>query len=180
MMDSDRVRVKRKTLEMVLQQCQIAIQQLASGCEDDDDDDDRREDDCELDSVPLDSTGTSSTPAYCDTDTPEFYDVLKSRLECPDFLKKLEKASLPQNMTEESSSWDMISENDLWEGGNVELDSEDYVLVSQEDIMEGIAAFMAAYLSSLKQTKCLARHSLSKRRRASLGRLSMEQKLSTM
>ncbi|XP_075516850.1 uncharacterized protein LOC142551475 isoform X1 [Primulina tabacum] len=160
MMDSDRVRVKRKTLEMVLQQCQIAIQQLASGCEDDDDDDDRREDDCELDSVPLDSTGTSSTPAYCDTDTPEFYDVLKSRLECPDFLKKLEKASLPQNMTEESSSWDMISENDLWEGGNVELDSEDYVLVSQEDIMEGIAAFMAAYLSSLKQTKDLTPNQL--------------------
>ncbi|XP_073155944.1 uncharacterized protein [Henckelia pumila] len=159
-MDSDRVRVKRKTLEMVLQQCQIAIQQLASGC--DDDDDDGRDDVCELDSVPEDPTGTSSDPANCDTDTPEFYDLLKSRLECPDFLKKLEnaQASLPQNMTEEGSSWDMISENDLWEGGNVELDSEDYVLVSQEDIMEGIAAFMAAYLSSLKQTKDLTPNQL--------------------
>lgn len=54
---------------------------------------------------------------------------------------------------EEGSSWDMVNENDLWEGGNVELDPEDYVLVGQEDIMDGIASFMAAYLLSLKQTK---------------------------
>lgn len=47
----------------------------------------------------------------------------------------------------------MVSENDLWEGGNVELDPDDYVLVGQEDIMDGIASFMAAYLLSLKQTK---------------------------
>lgn len=54
---------------------------------------------------------------------------------------------------EEGSSWDMVSENDLWEGGNPELDGEDYVLVRQEDIVDGIACFMAAYLLSLKQTK---------------------------
>lgn len=46
----------------------------------------------------------------------------------------------------------MVDENDLWDG-NVELDPEDYVLVGQEDIMDGIATFMAAYLLSLKQTK---------------------------
>ncbi|XP_073046458.1 uncharacterized protein [Primulina eburnea] len=162
-MESGRVRVKRKTLEMVLQQCQIAIQQLASGDDVDGDGDDDRDDDCELDSIPQDSsTGTSSEPANCDTDTPEFYDVLKSRVECPDFLKKLEnaQASIQRNMTEEGGSWDMISEHDLWEGGDVELGSEDYVLVSQEDIMEGIAAFMAAYLSSLKQTKDLTPNQL--------------------
>lgn len=45
----------------------------------------------------------------------------------------------------------MVSENDLWEGS--ELDQEDFVLVRQEDIVEGIACFMAAYLLSLKQTK---------------------------
>lgn len=54
---------------------------------------------------------------------------------------------------EENSSWDIVNENDLWDGGNDESDPEDYVLVGQEDIMDGIASFMAAYLLSLKQTK---------------------------
>lgn len=54
---------------------------------------------------------------------------------------------------DEGSSWDMVSENDLWEGGNDDVDPEEYVLVGQEDIMDGIASFMAAYLLSLKQTK---------------------------
>lgn len=56
-------------------------------------------------------------------------------------------------VVEEGSSWDMVNENDLWEGGDPELDGEDYVLVRQEDIVDGIACFMAAYLLSLKQTK---------------------------
>ncbi|KAL2229076.1 UNVERIFIED_CONTAM: hypothetical protein Sindi_1887300 [Sesamum indicum] len=150
----DRVRIKRKTLEAMLQQCQLALQQLASGCDVDDDDDD--DVDGESD-VPQDSGDTSSPPASCETDTTEvkFYDLLKSRVECADFLKKLEnaRATFPENIAEEGSSWDMVSENDLWEGGNVELDPEDYVLVGQEDIMDGIASFMAAYLLSLKQTK---------------------------
>lgn len=47
----------------------------------------------------------------------------------------------------------MINDNDLWEGGISDLDQENYVLVRQEDIVEGIACFMAAYLLSLKQTK---------------------------
>lgn len=56
-------------------------------------------------------------------------------------------------MPEEGSSWDMVSDTDLWEGGSTEVDQEDYVLVRQEDIVEGIACFMATYLISLKQTK---------------------------
>lgn len=56
-------------------------------------------------------------------------------------------------MTEDGNSWDMISDNDLWESENIDSDQEDYVLVRQEDIVEGIACFMAAYLLSLKQTK---------------------------
>ncbi|GFS44013.1 hypothetical protein Acr_00g0088110 [Actinidia rufa] len=88
---------------------------------------------------------------------PVLCDLLKSRVECPDFLEKLESAqlSLPQNIAEEVSSWDVISENDLWDGGSNELDHEDYVLVSQEDIMEGIACFVTTYLLSLDQTKSL-------------------------
>lgn len=54
---------------------------------------------------------------------------------------------------EEGSSWDMVNKNDLWDIENADLDEDDYVLVKQEDIVEGIACFMAAYLSSLKQTK---------------------------
>lgn len=56
-------------------------------------------------------------------------------------------------VAEEGSSWDVISENDLWEAEIDESDQEDYVLVREEDIVEGIACFMAAYLLSLKQTK---------------------------
>lgn len=56
---------------------------------------------------------------------------------------------------EEGSSWDMVNDKDLWEGegGNVEDDQEDYVVVRQEDILDGMACFMAAYLLSLKETK---------------------------
>lgn len=57
------------------------------------------------------------------------------------------------DLTEEGSSWDMITENDLWEGESIDGAEEEYVVVSQDDIVEGIACFMAAYLLSLKQTK---------------------------
>ncbi|KAL2489044.1 hypothetical protein Fot_42336 [Forsythia ovata] len=85
----------------------------------------------------------------------QFCDLLQSMVEGTDFLEKLEnaQASLPQNMAEEGSSWDVVSEKDLWEVGNLESDGEDFVFVRQEDIVEGIACFMAAYLLSLKQTK---------------------------
>lgn len=56
-------------------------------------------------------------------------------------------------VAEEGNSWDLIGENDLWEGQRDDLDQEDYVLVRQEDVVEGIACFMAAYLLSIKQTK---------------------------
>jgi hypothetical protein len=37
---------------------------------------------------------------------------------------------------------------------NIADDSDDgYVLVKQEDVVDGISCFMAAYLLSLKQTK---------------------------
>lgn len=58
----DRVRVKRKTLEAVLQQCHLALQHLASGSDDDEDD---------ILEVPLDSADTSSPLTSCDSDTTE-------------------------------------------------------------------------------------------------------------
>lgn len=67
-------------------------------------------------------------------------------------------------MQEEGNSWDVINDNDLWEDGNidgdVESDQNSYVFVRQEDIMEGIACFMATYLPSLQQTRVCG-HSLN-------------------
>ncbi|KAK6938082.1 hypothetical protein RJ641_031590 [Dillenia turbinata] len=142
--DKDQIRVKRKSLQAVLEQCQRALELLSNaGC--DDEDDDANEDEG--------STEGSSSP-YRDRETDELCDLLKSRVECPDFLQKLETAqvTVPQNVIEECSSWDVVSETDIWDGENTE-NQEDYVLVRQEDIVEGIACFMAAYLLSLKQTK---------------------------
>ncbi|XP_061372072.1 uncharacterized protein LOC133314593 isoform X2 [Gastrolobium bilobum] len=141
--DLDPLRVKRKTLEAVLLQCQRALELINTT-----DSADVDEDDCDVE-----TSTSSSTP---DPETDELCDMLKSRVECPAFLEKLECAqvSVSQNSAE-GNSWDMISENDLWEGEDVDSDQEDYVLVRQEDIVEGIACFMAAYLLSLKQTKDL-------------------------
>lgn len=69
--DLGRVRVKRKTLEAVLQQCQMALELLSStGCIDEqveDDDDDSLKDGAE------DSTGSSSPLPCCDKETDEVY-----------------------------------------------------------------------------------------------------------
>lgn len=155
----DQVRVKRKTLEAVLEQCQRALEMISNtGCIDDDDKD--SDDGADSDGVDERTDGSS---APCDKETDELCNLLKSRVECPDFLQKLESAqvSVPQNITEEGSSWDMVNENDLWEYGNTDVEEEEeYVLVRQEDIVEGIACFMAAYLLSLKQTKDLTPNQL--------------------
>ncbi|KAG6784332.1 hypothetical protein POTOM_010023 [Populus tomentosa] len=147
--DKDQVRVRRKTLVVVLEQCQRALELLNNT--------DSVEESREVESSP--SRDCSST-SFGDREADELCDLLKSRVECPEFLEKLELecAQLPgsQNITEDGSSWDMVSGDDLWEGENDGSDQEDYVLVQQEDIVEGIACFMAAYLLSLKQTKDLA------------------------
>ncbi|CAJ2652165.1 uncharacterized protein LOC123920099 [Trifolium pratense] len=141
--DPSPVRVKRKTLQTVLEQCQRALELINASSDDDEDDDV---------SVSNDEPLPSTRP---DPEADQLCDLLKSRLECPDFLEKLEcaQASVYQNTVEEGNSWDLISENDLWEGDDSE--EEDYVLVRQDDIVDGIACFMAAYLLSLKKTKDL-------------------------
>ncbi|KAG9137439.1 hypothetical protein Leryth_020633 [Lithospermum erythrorhizon] len=137
-------KMKRQTLEAMLEQFRQTLELLSTtGCVDDADDGDLE--------------GQSSTPIDCEAD--KFCDLLKSRVECLDFLEKLEsaQASIPQSMTgmpKEGSSWDIVNENDIWGSGDIELD-KDYVLVRQEDIVDGIACFMAAYLLSLKETKDL-------------------------
>ncbi|CAN1185408.1 hypothetical protein LINPERHAP2_LOCUS37531 [Linum perenne] len=166
--DKDRLRVKRKTLQAVLEQCQRALESL----NDNNDDDDSSLPDLE-DYREKQLSRQSSLDSLRDREADELCDLLKSRVECPDFLEKLESAqlSVPPDTTgmssdsacfvgEECSSWDMVSENDLWEGEMGNSEQEDFVLVRQEDIVEGIAGFMAAYLLSLKQTKDLTPNQL--------------------
>ncbi|XP_028802200.1 uncharacterized protein LOC114757347 isoform X2 [Neltuma alba] len=156
--EKDRVLVRRKTLEAVLEQCQRALELLNSTDGDGDD-----VESCEGEALVADDErrleGSSSMRA--DREAEELCDLLKSRVECPAFLEKLEcaQASVSQNAAD-GNSWDVISDNDLWEGENIDSDQEDYVLVRQEDIVEGIACFMAAYLFSLKQTKDLTPNQL--------------------
>ncbi|KAG8493601.1 hypothetical protein CXB51_011757 [Gossypium anomalum] len=150
--EKDQVRVKRKTLQAVLEECQRALE-LLSNCEDGDGEGkDEVNHQGELNGVDL----------RRDQEADELCDLLKSRVQCPDFLEKLECAQVPvpENIAEDGSSWDMVNPNDLWGDENGDLDQEDYVLVMQDDIVEGIACFMAAYLLSLKQTKDLSPNQL--------------------
>ncbi|XP_027905161.1 uncharacterized protein LOC114164625 isoform X2 [Vigna unguiculata] len=146
--DPDPFRVKRKTLEAVLLQCQRALE-LIDAASPSSSSAEVEEEDCVAD-------GEAEAIACTDPHADQLRDMLKSRVECPAFLQKLEcaQASVSKNI-DEGNSWDMIGENDLWEGQRDDLDQEDYVLVRQEDIVEGIACFMAAYLLSIKQTKDL-------------------------
>ncbi|TYI82675.1 hypothetical protein E1A91_D05G236700v1 [Gossypium mustelinum] len=153
--EKDQVRVTRKTLQAVLEQCQRAIESISNseGGIDDDDEDDKDD---------MDPQGEASGAGLQrDQEVDELCDLLKSRVQCSDFLEKLECARVPisENVSE-GSSWDMVNDNDLWEDKDLDLDQEDYVLVRQEDIVEGIACFMAAYLLSLKQTKDLSPNQL--------------------
>ncbi|XP_077224688.1 uncharacterized protein LOC143857995 [Tasmannia lanceolata] len=156
--ERDQVKVRKETLQAILDQCQRALELL------------KKEDDCGGVSEEYDedssSSSTSSSQCGGDSETDELCDLLKSRVESPNFLEKLGSIhmSSSHNLAEEGSSWDVVSETDLWEGGHIEgeieSDQEGYVLVREEDIMEGIARFMAEYLLSLKQTKELTPNQL--------------------
>jgi len=60
------------------------------------------------------------------------------------------KTSLFFGTVESDTSWDIIKSVDLWEDGDLD---DGYVLVKQEDVVDGITSFMAAYLLSLKRTE---------------------------
>ncbi|KAF8024786.1 hypothetical protein BT93_F1844 [Corymbia citriodora subsp. variegata] len=154
------VRVKRETLQAVLEQCQRALESLSNGeVEEDGDGGGGGDGDGSVPEVEPGGDGLAIPRSDCEAD--ELCDLLKSRVECPDFLEKLESAqvSIPCNAAEEGGTWDIVSEDDLWEDENLDPSEQDYVVVRQEDIVEGMASFMAAYLLSLKQTKLFARHS---------------------
>ncbi|KAG1366589.1 hypothetical protein COCNU_13G003790 [Cocos nucifera] len=164
----EQVQVRRRTLEALLEQCRLALELLQ---------------DADLDPDPARGAAAGeeegSTPrSLCTVDqeldekvkAPSFVkqlsDLLKSKVQSSDFLEKLgsNNKSVPHNMSDENASWDMVSMTDLWGdkhiGGDDESDPDGYVLVKQEDIVEGIACFMAECLLSLKQTKELTPNQL--------------------
>ncbi|KAJ8461422.1 hypothetical protein OPV22_034348 [Ensete ventricosum] len=167
--EEEQMRVRRRTLQAVLEQCRAALELLQDS---ELGRDPTRDADMEkAEEVPEeDDAGDRSNPASPSAagyETDELCDLLKSRVESHDFLQKLgnSKISVPHSISaDDSASWDFVNAIEFWEdehvNGDNESEQDDYVLVRQEDIVDGIASFMAAYLLSLKQTKDLTPNQL--------------------
>ncbi|RCV12036.1 hypothetical protein SETIT_2G235800v2 [Setaria italica] len=109
-----------------------------------------------------DDAASSSVASDSDYETTQMCDLLKSKVESLEFLKKLDgiqKSVYQDGTVEPDVSWDIIKAVDLWEDDDPD---DGYVLVKQEDIVDGITSFMAAYLLSLKKTKDLSPDQLQK------------------
>ncbi|XP_062221788.1 uncharacterized protein LOC133921076 isoform X2 [Phragmites australis] len=170
----EELKLRRKTLETVLEQCQRALEMmredgLGEAAEEGENpkEEVKEEEGCGV--ADGDGCGDEGAepppPSDADYETDELCDLLKSRVQSPEFLEKLDNIhkSVYQHGADETVSWDIISATDIWDDKsmNVSDDSEDgYVLVKQEDIVDGIACFMAAYLLSLKETKDLTPNQL--------------------
>ncbi|ONK60832.1 uncharacterized protein A4U43_C08F23190 [Asparagus officinalis] len=150
-METDRLRLRKKTLQSVLEQCQRTLDHLKESDPKNPNSTAKEREDEEERGSGGDCSNDSSTDSDYDSD--ELCGLVKSKVDSPDFLAKLGSI----HMTDDNASWDMIGAKDLWEdkhiSGDNESDQDGYVLVKQEDIVEGIACFMAAYLLSLEQTK---------------------------
>ncbi|TVU28901.1 hypothetical protein EJB05_20439 [Eragrostis curvula] len=166
----EELKLRRKTLETVLEQCQRALEMMHEdgGPEEPAEAADPPEEDGrEAAGDGRDDEGAQPPPpSDADYETDELCDLLQSRVQSPEFLEKLDniqKSVYQHGAVDETISWDIISAAEIWDDKsmNVSDDSEDgYVLVKQEDIVDGIACFMAAYLLSLKQTKDLTPNQL--------------------
>jgi len=105
---------------------------------------------------------TSSVASDSDYETAQMCDLLKSKVGSLEFLQKLNgiQKSVGQNgAVEPDTSWDIITSVDLWEDGGSD---DGYVLVKQEDVVDGMTSFMAACLVSIKKTKDLPPDQLQK------------------
>ncbi|XP_009138273.1 uncharacterized protein LOC103862320 isoform X2 [Brassica rapa] len=156
--DLDSIRVKRKTLQNLLDDCQRALELLnladTSPGGDKTETGGSGEDNINL----VGSSEREEEEFPGDPEADKFYDLIKSRVECHGFREKIELAQVSL-AEEEGSSWDVVSEDDIL--GVVQTE-DDYVVVREEDIADGIACFMATYLSSLKQTKDISPDQLQK------------------
>lgn len=148
--------MKLDTIQSVIDQCQRALKLL--------------EDPMGLmvDSEPeikVRAEGKETPPLSLSADDSEadvLCEMVKSKIDSQSFLEKIGGMNL--SVSQSDSAWDMINKADLWDvkqfGSDAKEDQDGYVLVNQEDIVEGITSFMAAYLLSLKETKDLAPNQL--------------------
>ncbi|KAL6656161.1 hypothetical protein ACP70R_006987 [Stipagrostis hirtigluma subsp. patula] len=105
-----------------------------------------------------DGGAPSSHASGSKDETAQLCDLLKSKVDSLEFLQKLDGIQ-KSGAVEPDTSWDIIKSVDLWKDD----DSDDgYVIVNQEDVVDGITSFMAAYLLSLKKTKELSPNQLQK------------------
>ncbi|XP_010433749.1 PREDICTED: uncharacterized protein LOC104717815 isoform X1 [Camelina sativa] len=162
--DLDSIRVKRKTLHKLLADCQKALEllELTDNPSPSGDDNGGEQSESPEEDEDREESFSSSDPG--DPEADNFYDLIKSRVECNEFRERIELAqvSVPQDLSEDGSSWDVVSEDDVWGEEYLGQTEDDYVLVREEDIADGIACFMATYLSSLKQTKDISPDQLQK------------------
>ncbi|KAJ8426658.1 hypothetical protein Cgig2_029842 [Carnegiea gigantea] len=158
------VRLKRKMVKALLEEALKSLSNAAGSDDDEDDDDENHTDDIHRNAAEAGEDCPRSPPSCSNRDVEQLRVLIKSRMEDPEFLEKIENAkiSAQQNVPEEGTSWDMVNDSDIWEAGNGNTEQEDYVVVRQEDIVDGIACFMAAYLLSLKETKDLTPNELQK------------------
>ncbi|KAJ4801728.1 RING finger protein [Rhynchospora pubera] len=156
---------RRIAVQKVLQQCMRVLEQLGEET-DLSSDSPAQGSSAGTEEEEMEQTGDSSNRSSTDTgyETDEIRDLLKSRVESPEFLEKI--GSLYQVNPEsylfadEAASWSIINKAEAC--GDGESDQDEFVVVQQEDIVEGIACFMAAYLLSLKETKELTPSELQK------------------
>ncbi|XP_048597659.1 uncharacterized protein BNAA01G13970D isoform X1 [Brassica napus] len=157
--DLDSIRVKRKTLQNLLDDCQRALELLNLADTSPGGDKTETGGSGEDNSNLVGSSEREEEEFPGDPEADKFYDLIKSRVECHGFREKIELAQVSLAAEEEGSSWDVVSEDDIL--GVVQTE-DDYVVVREEDIADGIACFMATYLSSLKQTKDISPDQLQK------------------
>uniref|UniRef100_J3MY98 Uncharacterized protein n=2 Tax=Oryza brachyantha TaxID=4533 RepID=J3MY98_ORYBR len=75
---------------------------------------------------------------------------LKSTFESPHFFQKvdeIQKSLYQKDAVEQDPSWNIVMAVDSWEGDDFD---DGYVLVKNDDATEGMAFFVATYISSLK------------------------------
>ncbi|XP_074557382.1 uncharacterized protein LOC141813335 isoform X2 [Curcuma longa] len=161
--NDDHLRVRRRALEAVLENCRRALELL----ENPDLDPGISIPEAQNPSAPVDQGDSSPrrSRSAMDLETDELCSLLKSKVESPNFLEKLGniRSSASQNIQDDNESWNIITATDSWEDKHIDGghgSDDDYVFVSQEDIVDSIASFMAAYLLSLKQTKELSPNQL--------------------
>ncbi|XP_020585139.1 uncharacterized protein LOC110027865 isoform X2 [Phalaenopsis equestris] len=155
---AEEIRVRRRTLEVVLEQCHRALEQLQMS-----------EDDgylAEEDTGREGESNPSVSSSALDNEADELCNLVKFRVESAAFLEKLGSIDISAcpDVSDDSASWDMVTSNDLWDDKQIlvdnESDEDSYVLIRQEEIVDGIACFMAAYLLSLKDSKELTPNQL--------------------